>query len=45
MNKAGLELRLGTDKFASCHGQIHMNMNLQTFSDFRFMIDVVKEIL
>jgi|GEM_PF-1104073 len=36
---------LNHKKFISCHGQMHMNMNLQTFSDFRFMIDVVKELL
>jgi len=36
---------LNHKKFVSCHGQMHMNMNLQTFSDFRFMIDVVKEML
>ena len=36
---------LNGEKFVSCHGQMYMNMNLQTFSDFRFMIDVVKEIL
>jgi len=32
---------LNHKKFVSCHGQMHMNMNLQTFSDFRFMIDNV----
>ena len=36
---------LNGKKFVSCHGQMHMNMNLQTFSDFRFMLNVVKNIL
>jgi len=36
---------LNDKKFASCHGQINMNMNLQTFSDFRFMIYVQKEVI
>ena len=36
---------LNGKKFVSCHGQMHMNMNLQTFSDFRFMFDVVKEVM
>ena len=36
---------LNHKKVVSCHGQMNMNMNLQTFSDFRFMIDAVKEIL
>jgi hypothetical protein len=36
---------LNGKKFVSCHGQMHMNMNLQTFSDFRFMFDVVKEVI
>jgi hypothetical protein len=36
---------LNGKKFVSCHGQLHMNMNLQTFSDFRFMFNVVKNIL
>ena len=36
---------LNHKKFISCHGQMRMNMNIQTFSDFRFMLDVVEAIL
>ncbi|MCL2445558.1 MAG: hypothetical protein FWD06_02175 [Oscillospiraceae bacterium] len=36
---------LNGKKFVSCHGSMHMNMNLQTFSDFRFMLDVQKDML
>ena len=36
---------LNHKKFISCHGQMQMNMNLQTFSDLRLMIDVVEELL
>ena len=36
---------LNGKKFVSCHGQMHMNMNLQSFADFRFMLDVQKDML
>lgn len=36
---------LNQQKFVSCHGSMQMNMNLQTFSDFRFMIDVIKGLI
>lgn len=32
-------------KINSCHGKIWMNMNLQTFSDIRFLFDVLDEVL
>jgi len=31
--------QFGDRKFAACHGKMLMNMNLQTFADFRFMIE------
>ena len=36
---------LNDKKFVSCHGQMHMNMNLQTFSDFRYMFNMQKEVI
>ena len=36
---------LNDRKFVSCHGQMTMNMNWQTFSDFRFMIDAQKDVI
>ncbi|MCL2189757.1 MAG: hypothetical protein FWC16_10715 [Defluviitaleaceae bacterium] len=36
---------LNGKKFVSCHGKMGMNMNLQTFSDLRFMLDIQKDIL
>jgi hypothetical protein len=36
---------LNGNKFAACHGKMIMNMNLQTFSDIRFMLNVQKEFL
>ena len=36
---------LNNKKFLSCHGQMQMNMNLQTFSDFKFMIDLLKNLV
>ncbi|MCL2530758.1 MAG: hypothetical protein FWE40_01190 [Oscillospiraceae bacterium] len=36
---------LNGKKFVSCHGQMHMNMNLQTFEDFRFTLNVQKDML
>ena len=36
---------LNNKRFVSCHGQMHMNMNLQTFADFRFMLDVQKQVI
>jgi len=36
---------LNHKKFVSCHGQMHMNMNPQTFLDFRFMLNVQKNVM
>jgi hypothetical protein len=36
---------LNNKKYAVCHGKMIMNMNLQTFADLRFMLNMQKDVI
>lgn len=43
--KAPTAYEFENKRFITCHGKISMNMNLQTFSDTRFMFDALQKVL